>query len=372
MRSFPALLGRRGGELQLHRDRVVFQLDEDPGVPIVISNSNLEITLGGTNSHHYLLTDRLGSRDAITIQDEAFLVSLAEFGHAKAQSILSEARRRRRARWAILGSPLVLTIGLALLIPVLFSMLPVAWLNGTLSHAQEKEIGKRILPALVDSKAQYAAHSQQAILKIASRLAQANPELQKIDFEFRVSPTEDMNAFALPGGIIVLYRGLLMNAETAEEVAGVLAHEMAHVERRHTLRSLVGRVGYLGGFMLLSLVISPDAAIVLGQSLQIATLKYSRDDEREADRVGYQFLVNARVNPEGMIRFFQKLEKKELALLGDSQGVTSAAAKFFSTHPLSSERVDTLTSLSTSSNASKPAANYLPLDVTLDDLRRGF
>lgn len=372
MKSFPALLGRRGGELQLHRDRVIFRLDDDPGMPIVISISNLDIALGGTNSHHYHIKDRLGSADAITIQDEEFVKTLASFGHAKAQEILGTAKRRRSARLALLGSPLFVTIGLLILLPLLFSALPVSWLNGTMSHSQEREIGKRILPALLGSQSNYAPESQVAIKKIAARLIDANPELQKIEFDFRVSPAEDVNAFALPGGIIIMNRGLLASAETPEEVAGVLAHEMAHVERRHTLRSLVGRLGYLGGFVILSLVISPDAAIVLGQSLQIATLKYSRDDEREADRVGHRFLVNAGVAPEGMISFFEKLGQKERGLLGDHTGVASTAAKFFSTHPLSGERVETLKKLSASSNTSKQSGRSRPLDVTLDDLRRGF
>lgn len=368
MKSYPALLGRRGGELQLHRDRIIFRLDDDPGVPVVISMSNLEITLGGTNSHHFHLKDRFSTNEAITVQDEDFINTLAGFGHPKAQEILGVSKRRRNVRWALLSSPLAVTIGLVLLVPLLLSAVPVSWLNGTMSHAEEREIGKRILPALVDSKANYAPEAQQALHKIAARLRDANPELKKIEFDIRVSPAEDVNAFALPGGIILMNRGLLKSAQTPEEVAGVLAHEMAHVERRHTLRSLVGRLGYLGGFIVLSLVISPDAAIVLGQSLQIATLKYSRDDEREADRYGHQFLVEAGINPDGMVSFFEKLGKSEGAILGDHKGIASQATKFFSTHPLSGERVETLKGL----NDSKLKTNYRPLEVTLDDLRRGF
>lgn len=372
MTKFPALLGRQSGELELHRDRIVFRLDSEHSRLIVVSLSNLEVEIGGTNSALFFLSDRFSPTEKMTVQDEGLIRLLAEYGHQKSIDLLNEIRRRKSVRIALAATPIVVIVGLIVLVPLLLSAIPVSWLEGRLTLSQERKIGELILPSLVDAKANFAPGPQAALKKIEMRLRKFNPELNRINFDIRVSPSDDVNAFALPGGIVVMNRGLLMRAASVEEVAGVLAHEMAHVERRHTLRSLVGRLGFLGGFLLLNVILSPDAAVLVGKSLEVAQLKYSRDDEREADEFGHRFLSNAGIDPTGMISFFKKLGETEKGLLGDHKSVTSRAAKIFSTHPLSGERVENLERLGNNSKDSKLSSNSSPLEVTLDELRSSF
>jgi Zn-dependent protease with chaperone function len=370
--KFPALLGRQSGELELHRDRILLRLDSEPTRLIVVSLSNLEVEIGGTNSALFFLSDRLSPNEKITIQDESLVRLLGELGHQKSKDLLNEAKRRKSIRIATAATPVVLILGLVLIVPLFLSAVPVSWLEGRLTHSQERKVGELILPSLVDTKADFAPGPQAALQRIAMRLREYNPELNRISFDIRISSSEDVNAFALPGGIIVMNRGLLMRATSVEEVAGVLAHEMAHVERRHTLRSLAGRLGFLGGFILLNIILSPDAAVLVGKSLEVAQLKYSRDDEREADEFGHKFLLNAGIDPAGMISFFKKLGETEKGILGDHKSATSKAAKIFSTHPLSGERVENLERLGLNSKASKLSPKSRRMEVTLDELRSGF
>lgn len=130
-----------------------------------------------------------------------------------------------------------------------------------------------------------------------------------IDFDFHVvKDDETINAFAIPGGHIYVTTGLLKEAENESEVTAVLAHEVAHVTQRHIAERLAVQFG-----------VSTLASIALGQGggtlAQLVTniaangylLKYSRDDEREADRVGMGYLVRAGHSPYGYVTFFEKL-----------------------------------------------------------------
>ena len=143
------------------------------------------------------------------------------------------------------------------------------------------------------------------------------------ELEIHVVNIPMVNAFAAPGGKIVIARGLLDEAKSADEVAGVLAHELGHVKHRHPLERMIdvygfelvlgsmgGNMGSYGGLMLL--------------------MKFSRDDEREADRTGLALLREAHVASAGFADFFKRLEKKH--------GKMPGAMQFLSTHPQPKER----------------------------------
>ncbi len=143
-------------------------------------------------------------------------------------------------------------------------------------------------------------------------------------------------------GHIVFHTGLLLFAESAEEVAGVLAHEAAHVTLQHGLRQLISSVGiyalvqaFLGNAEGLLAVIADNGAFLLTQ-------KYSRDYERDADDKGWFYLVNANISPRGMIGFFSSLlEEQEKGTGKDIPGVENTL-NFLSTHPTTKERIEHL------------------------------
>ncbi len=123
-----------------------------------------------------------------------------------------------------------------------------------------------------------------------------------------------INAFAAPGGYIVVYTGLIDAADTAEEVAGVLAHELQHIAQRHSLKALVRDTGWGLAWQLAI----GDVGGIGNLAQQMTGLQFSRQQELQADRGGLALLQQAHINPRGMIRFFEKLardDQQQIALL---------------------------------------------------------
>jgi beta-barrel assembly-enhancing protease len=169
---------------------------------------------------------------------------------------------------------------------------------------------------------------------IGERLVAAAGDDVPAGIQYRFNVVEDdatVNAFAMPGGHVYIYTGLLRLAESEAEVAGVMGHEIAHVTRRHIAEQLVAQYG-LQTIVGLALGREPG---ILGQLASAAAgqgflLKYSRDHEREADYYGIAYEAQAGWNPEGFVMFFQKMEQ-----LGRS-GVPT----FLLTHPEPGERIE--------------------------------
>ncbi|HEX6592180.1 MAG TPA: M48 family metalloprotease [Moraxellaceae bacterium] len=177
------------------------------------------------------------------------------------------------------------------------------------------------------------------------RLAFHSP-LQNPDLTLIVIPDKSINAFAVPGGVVGINVGLLLNAETEAETASVLGHELGHLSQRHFARQLAAQKQnqwmYLGT-MLATIALAAkgngDGAYALGASAQAAMidaqLSYSRQYEQEADRIGMQTLVDSGMDPHAMPMFFQRLQRQS-RLVGN-------IPEFVLTHPLTESRIsDTL------------------------------
>ena len=158
----------------------------------------------------------------------------------------------------------------------------------------------------------------------------------KVPFVVRVVDTDDVNAFALPGGYFFVNKGLILEADTEAELAGVMAHEIAHVSARHaTERMTKGQLLqfaaipalFIGGYW-------TQVAIRqgLGLGLSLSVLGITRQSEGEADQLGTQYLWNTGIDPNGFITFFEKLEAKEKNKPGKFSG-------FFRTHPAIESRM---------------------------------
>ena len=157
----------------------------------------------------------------------------------------------------------------------------------------------------------------------------------KLPFTIKVIDEPEVNAFALPGGFLYINRGLLEAAENEAEVAGVLAHEIAHVTARHGIeQASKGELlnyasipllflGGWGGYILQQ---------VAGIAVPLTFLKFSRGAEREADRLGAQYMWATGYDPTALITFFEKLQRVEKSRPG-------AISKIFSTHPMTEDRI---------------------------------
>jgi Zn-dependent protease with chaperone function len=174
----------------------------------------------------------------------------------------------------------------------------------------------------------------QAIVAIMDRLEAAEGG-ETYTFRFFVADSPDVNAFALPGGYIFVNRGLIEKAESPEEVAGVLAHEMTHVTARHGLRNVVARAGMWLIVGLLFGDASGAGGIIAGGASELLNLSFSRTQEEAADQGGLDLLVAAEIDPKGLPDFFEKLLEEE-GTLG------AAIPSFMSSHPETRERIQTI------------------------------
>ena len=142
-------------------------------------------------------------------------------------------------------------------------------------------------------------------------------------YQFYIAEDKEVNAFAMPGGFVVVHTGLLKLAKSAEEVAGVLAHEVQHVEKRHSLRGISQSLGLAAATSLLL----GDMRGPASMGSELLQLKFSRNHESEADQEGLKALVAAKINPTGMRDFFARMAAQSDINLG-----------FLATHPASDER----------------------------------
>ncbi len=212
-----------------------------------------------------------------------------------------------------------------------------------LSPQMERRIGESIMrdirlrePAYVDD-VEIAAY----LNSLGARLSAATPEAG-LNFEFFALRDVTLNAFALPGGFIGVHSGLILAAQTESELAGVLGHEMAHVTQKHLAR-LMGKQNQAQVAQWLAMAVailaarsSPDAsqaALVAGTAAGVQTmLNYTRDFEREADRVGIQTLERAGFDVRGMASFFERMQKFGRLYENNAPG-------YLRTHPLTTERI---------------------------------
>ena len=208
--------------------------------------------------------------------------------------------------------------------------IPVQW---------EQKLGE---VALAQIKAQTQFINDPAVLEslnsIAAPLLIAVPN-RSYRFALFVSDAREVNAFALPGGYLVFNRGLLERTSTPEEIQGVLAHEVAHVLKRHSLAQLAQNIGLEVAVQTLWGNENPYLHYLIRNGSQLLSLKFTRDHERAADDLGWELLQNAQINPQGMVNFFAEL-KAEMDAKG--KGGFGPGAAFLSTHPTPQERIERL------------------------------
>jgi predicted Zn-dependent protease len=238
-----------------------------------------------------------------------------------------QVRHRHRVMWAAVGGVILATVlglwfGADLLVKIAVSRIPVEW---------EQKLGESAYrDFLTHQEVMKDGPAVTALGEMTQRLTEQIPN-NPYKFEVTVVKSDVVNAFALPGGYVVVFTGLMKKAESGEEVAGVLSHELNHVLQRHGLERIVKNLGLL---TVVAIVLGDQRGLVgimkqLG--VELLTLKFGREQETEADLTGLQLLQRAKIDPSGMIRFFERLSEKD-----------EDRMEWFSTHPMSTARADRL------------------------------
>src|SRR5499427_3424819 len=205
----------------------------------------------------------------------------------------------------------------------------------TMSLEKEIALGRQ-LAAQVDRQAKL--FNDPVVTEYVNRVEQniVRNSDAKVPFTIKVIESDEVNAFALPGGFLYVYTGLLRAADQEAELAGVMAHEIAHVAARHgteqaSKAELINFasiplifMGGVGGFALRQ---------AAGFLIPMQFLQFSRKDEAEADYLGLQYLYKTGYDPGAAVSFFEKLQAKESAKPG-------SVSKMFSTHPPTGDRIE--------------------------------
>ncbi|HSQ25324.1 MAG TPA: M48 family metallopeptidase [Pyrinomonadaceae bacterium] len=193
----------------------------------------------------------------------------------------------------------------------------------------------RMLAAQVDKEAKFV--DDPIITEYVNRVGQ-NIVLHsdaKVPFTIKVIDSDEVNAFALPGGFFYVNKGLVLAADNEAELAGVMAHEIAHVAARHTMENEAKMraldYGMLAGILLGGPIISNVLYNGAGLFEGMAFLKFSRGAEEEADKLGVQYMWAAGYDPGAMATMFEKLEAKNKKKPG-------TVAKLFADHPAPADR----------------------------------
>jgi Zn-dependent protease with chaperone function len=208
--------------------------------------------------------------------------------------------------------------GVPALAGVMAKRMPLSW---------EQQLGEVALADLAPKgRICDSAAANQALSAIVDRLMAA-----ALATPYRIQPAivrdRMVNAFAAPGGHVVVFSGLLSRTRSPEELAGVVAHELQHVVHRHPTKSLI-RV--LSVNALLKLIVG-DMSKLIQVAADLDSLRYQRSDEDQADLDGMRMMRAARIDPAGMIAVFHTLERESVKL--------PEVMRYLSTHPLTRERI---------------------------------
>jgi len=316
------------------------------------------LSFGGDNGIQVILKNDEGH--TLYSERAALEPLLKEHGDPVFRSRLSTEDRRvgrsRRLSLAsffgfFLGCGLLLAGGLLLLnlgVDRAVDAIPIAWEEGlgevvVQGNSQGSEL---IDPRLVDP-----------VKTIVDRIAAAEPG-QPYTLTLHIVENPQVNAFAAPGGHIVVFTGLLEKTQRPEELAGVLAHEFQHVFRRHGLRNMVHSVKWQ---VLASLLVGDVGAVqqvVLGHAPQFLTLAYGRGLEEEADIEGAKLLVAAGIDPLGLVDFFKILQSNEAVSIPE----------VISSHPDTASRIHNLEDWI----AENPQQDIQPLEVDWASLKEAL
>lgn len=216
--------------------------------------------------------------------------------------------------------------------------------QATITPHQERELGLQIMseiradPSYIDD-AEVAGYLTNLGTRLILNSNEAHPDQE---FEFFALRDSTINAFALPGGFMGFNSGLILTAQSESELAGVMAHEIAHVTQKHLARMISGqKYSMLTSLVAAAVAIlasrtNPQAgqAILVGsQAQQIQSqLNFTRDHEKEADRIGLSILTSAGLDPHGMPAFFERLQRA-------GRFHENGAPSYLRTHPITYERI---------------------------------
>ena len=355
--------GKARGSLEVDKDLICF-LDTTGSTLVKMPIHEIKVNMGGASnrllffSHPDFPGWTLHTSDRSLIDHPALAIDATV--SAQIEKIRSKRSKAKFITFGILSAFVLACVCLFALkdtfVGVIVDQVPGSW---------EVSLGDQIFESLSAGKT--FNENEEAIAELEKLVAPLLESLGETPYEFKFHIVQDstINAFAIPGGHVTIHSGLLDAAESPEEILGVLAHEIIHVTQKHSLKQLVGTAGLFLILQSLAGDLTGLAGVLINNGSFLLNQKFSRDHERESDDLGFDLLIKARINPDGMVTFFEKLKKQSEAVVGEAE----EALSLISTHPATSERIEHLKDRIKNLES---GIEFIELDISLENLRKGF
>lgn len=302
-----------------------------PLVEQVVPFAEMAVQAGGLDHDQLVASWGTGlSGRTLYIKDPAVILAFRRAAPPELTAHLDRAaeqvRRARHSHRLLWGSVAGVLLGLALLL-WFGTDLMVEWAVARIPIEWEQKLGETVYQDFLSKETVLKeGPAVSAVQEITRRLTDKIPD-NPYKFQISVVQSPVVNAFALPGGYVVVFTGLMAKAESGEEVAGVLSHELNHVLQRHGMERMVKMLGLTAIVGILLGDQQGLTGLARQVGMELVTLKFGRAQETEADITGIRLLSDARIAPDGMIRFFERLSEND-----------KERVEVFSTHPMSAAR----------------------------------
>lgn len=220
-------------------------------------------------------------------------------------------------------------------------------LSYTVSIEQEQELGDMLKDLVeADHKIIEGNAADSAVQEITNRMLSAI-DSTAYRYQIKVIQSEDINAFTIPGGNIYVFSGLIKAADSPEEVAAVLAHEIGHAEKRHVVTRLINDMSMT---VILSILSGGDPSMITEVLQSVVGNKFNREQETEADKFALQLLEDSHIPPKALARFFERLNDKDLDY--------NENLEILMTHPHNNRRIDQARKYKTRNNFKAEPFNF--------------
>ncbi len=351
--------GRASGELTVSESSLRFVSGHES---VVMPITGLVIKLGGASDRLVYLTHPLQPDWTLYTSNRNILNDPAFTGNIDVKAQASAVKKKRAWNWSLVFAicafivlmPVTVIVFMDTITRSLAMNIPASW---------EQELGEKAFAQyqfshdLLDDESAKTVLDQ-LILPLISEVSD-----KRYDFTIVIADDSTLNAFALPGGYVVINSGLILKATSAEQMLGVLAHELSHVAEQHSLRNIIAASGT---FLVVQALIGDGAGVMATLASSVPFLlnqQYSRDFERDADEKGVALLLQANINPQGLADFFQYVQMQEVELLEkiedeNQRQLAESTLGFLSTHPATQNRIDRIQKIITAS----PSLQYRNLD----------
>jgi len=354
--------GRAGAKISVTLQEIVAVTQNDDQRRFTIRLNECQLDMGGASGRMIFCRDATRSL-TIFCEEPGFARALDQGSMGQLSEQLSILRKHQRGdanrfRFWLAASTLILVV---VCIGGYYGVLAAARTAvRALPISIDEKIGKMAIQSMELEKRLDSDHPASKLISKIVDVLKPHATVQGMNFQVMVVDSDEVNAFALPGGQIVMYTGLIKKAESSEQIAGVMAHEISHATLRHGLQSLSQSLGIVAAIQFMTGDVGGLVALGAHVAQESVLTSYSRNSETEADLEGARMLHAAKIDPKAMADFFNLLKEEE----GDIPGVMA----WISTHPQHAKRVENI------SNYEKtlPKIEYVRLELDLEGVKKSL